>query len=471
DDKCQECAPDLDPLKWSPKNGGSCDDGDPCTKDDYCQDGTCRGSDYSKNCTDDLFCTVDCDGKGGCLSKKPIDPKTCLIKGECFTGGAKNPLNCSTCDPGKSQTAWTPTASTCLIDNACHNPGDKNTAGGSCAECDPTVNASGWTVTASTNQCLIGNVCKNPKEMDSIKCGECDPAKDKYNWSPIAGKCKIGGACYSSGDKNTGGCAECDTTRPTLWTVKGNQCLIGNVCKNSQETDANGCQECDPSKDKYAWSAVAGKCKIGASCFSDGATEPKAGCLVCTYAKTPSFWSANSAVSQKAFNFDAATTLPSGLTVEAISGSTTTATWQVVSGKESWSGNNALYYGDAAKMNYATGLGGVALLLKNVALPAGKKAQLVFKTWLDINASGASEEFKIFVGKSPLPSNPPAAAKVWEKLQVPSASYKTWVQQVVDLSALAGQTVDVRIQFIAYQPGVATHQGIFIDDLWFLYGC
>lgn len=479
DDECQICDPDK-PVdsegnktdktgrEWTPRNGGSCDDGNPCTKDDYCQAGVCGGSDYSDQCTDNIFCTVDCDGKGGCLTTKPIDTGFCLIGGKCHQDGAKNPANCSTCDVSKSQTAWTPTAQTCLIGGKCYNPGEKNPGG--CAECDPALNATDWTVKVN-NKCLIQGVCRDPGDQDAIKCGECDPTKDKYQWTPISGKCKIFGVCYNSGDKNAGGCAECDPAiNANGWTVKGNDCLISNTCKKPGDTDATGCQECAPAKDKYQWSAVAGKCKIGASCYLDGELEATNGCRQCTFAATPSYWSVNNTVTKQTFDFDSGTTLPAALKYSVL-GPPSTAKWQVLSNKESFSGTNALYYGDASKMNYNVGANGGSLSLENVALPAGKKSELVLKAWLDIDPVSASDEFKIFVAPHPMPATAPASAVVWSKSNVPAGDYRKWVQQVVDLSSFAGVAVDIRIQFIAYQPNSATRQGIFIDDLWLLTGC
>ncbi len=477
-DACQVCDPDK-PVDskgnktektgrmWTPKNGGSCDDGNPCTKDDYCQAGVCKGSDYSDTCTDNLYCTVDCDGQGGCLTTKPIAPGFCLIDGKCHQDGAKNPGNCSTCDVSKSQTAWTPAASTCLIGGKCYNSGEKHPGG--CAECDPAINASSWTVKVA-DKCLINNVCHDPNDQDSIKCGECVPSKDKYAWSPISGKCKIFGVCYSSGEKNGGGCAECDpASNATGWTVKGNDCLIANTCRKPQDTDTTGCQECDPTKDKYQWSAVAGKCKIGSSCYLDGAIEATNGCRQCSYATTPSYWSINNTVTKQTWDFDGGTTLPKELKYSHL-GVSSSAKWQVVSNQQSFSGTNALYYGDATKMNYDVGANGGAVTLENIAIPSGQKSELVFKAWLDIDPISVSDEFVIYVAPHPMPTKPPSSAIAWSKSKISGANYKTWTQQTVDLSSFAGLSVDIRIQFVSYMPA-SKYQGIFIDDLWLLKGC
>lgn len=463
DDQCAECDPETDPLNWSPKNGGQCDDGNPCTSDDYCQNGTCKGTDYASKCDDKISCTTDCDGLGGCLTTKPIKATSCLIGGKCYTEGAKNPANCSTCDPSKSQTAWTSAPSTCLINNACYNPGDKHPGG--CAECDPAVNATAWTVKV-TDKCLIDNVCRNPSDQDAIKCGECKPATDKYTWTPIAGKCKIAGACYAVGEKNTGACAECDPAiNATAWTVKGNNCLIGNVCKNPLDTDTTGCQECAPATNKYAWSAVAGKCKIGSSCYSDAQTDTS-GCLVCSYAATPIYWSPNPAVQKSVFNFDAGTTLPSGWT-ENHTDTANNVLWQIHN-KRAVSGSYALYYGNKTASNYDTGAvpnGGNAIL-SGLPIAAGKNARLVFKVWLGLESTSSSvETFEIRVGSGTGPV-------VWTRTKVGAGFYNTtWVEQIVDLTPYAGTTIDLYFSFFTGDALKNTTEGIYLDDVMVLHDC
>ena len=53
---------------------GSCDDKNPCTKNDTCSNGSCVGTAYS--CATDACATETCDGKGGC-SSTPLDAAVC----------------------------------------------------------------------------------------------------------------------------------------------------------------------------------------------------------------------------------------------------------------------------------------------------------------------------------------------------------------------------------------------------------
>jgi len=289
-DPCLVCDPDIDPKKWSPANGGSCDDGNNCSKDDYCQQGTCKGVYYGDQCADEYGCTEDlCDGKGGCIGNQ-LKSDWCLINGACHKDQGPHPAgSCFICDVKSSQSQWTPITNTCLIDNKCYNASAQHPTG-DCAICDPAVSASVWTTTGTG--CLIGNTCYKPGVKDSINCNECDPTKSKTAWTPLSGLCTIDGKCYQQGAAHTGGCAECDTAASaTSWTVKGSYCLVSNVCKNPGDKDTTGCNECAPTKDKYNWSTVANTCFINGKCYTTGTKNPSATCAECDPALSPTSWS------------------------------------------------------------------------------------------------------------------------------------------------------------------------------------
>ncbi len=109
DNPCQSCDSSVSQTDWSALiEGSACDDGDVCTMSDQCQAGTCIGSGYV--CDDGRSCTDDvCDGTGGCTY--PIAAGTCLIDNTCWTTGQTNPGEpCQWCEPGTSQSAWSPGA-------------------------------------------------------------------------------------------------------------------------------------------------------------------------------------------------------------------------------------------------------------------------------------------------------------------------------------------------------------------------
>ena len=303
-DVCLQCAPQesdagvlSNNTKWSGATGGACDDGSACTKNDYCQNGTCKGTYYGGQCSDGYGCTTDlCDGKGGCLGN-PLKKDWCLINATCYKDSANHPAGscytcdvsksvsswtaitntcmiggkcykpkdtdstgCGQCDPSKSTTAWTPLPNMCLIAGKCYKAGIKDSTG--CGHCDPSKSTNSWTP-LSTTKCLIGGKCYNFGDKDAkASCGVCDPSKSTTAWSLQAGTCYIGGKCYAKATKHPGACAECDPAiNPVAWTVKvTTHCLIGGACKKSGATEAGGCGVCTPTKDRYAWTQQTGAC-------------------------------------------------------------------------------------------------------------------------------------------------------------------------------------------------------------------
>ena len=298
-DTCMICKPsDSDSgsgnsKAWSLANGGSCDDSNLCTKDDYCQAGVCKGTYFGNLCADGYGCTTDlCDGKGGCLGNK-LKPDYCLISKVCYKKNAPHPQgSCFTCDPSKSTTQWTPISNTCMINSKCYNSGAKNPAG--CGECDPAVSTTKWTVKGTTC-CWISSKAYTAGTKDSTGCSACDPTKNKYDWTALPGMCKIAGKCFAKGAKHSGGCAECDpAVSSSKWTVKGTtHCLISDKCYAKGAPDSTGCGTCDPTKDLYDWTPKAGLCKIAGKCYTKGTAHPK-GCAVCDPSKNATLWTLTS---------------------------------------------------------------------------------------------------------------------------------------------------------------------------------
>ena len=267
-DPCKTCfAPRGDAgggnaTAWSPATGGACNDNDPCTRDDYCQNGTCKGTSFAAKCSDKLGCTTDlCDGKGGCRGNK-LKAGWCVIDNTCHKAGAAHPSGtCFTCDPNTSTSSWTAVTNTCLIDKVCRTKGAKHPGG--CAECDPSVSTKKWTVKGATH-CLINNTCVASGKTDATGCQTCDPAGDLYGWTARTGVCLVAGKCYSAGAKHPGGCAECDPKVSYVkWTVKGTtHCLIADTCYPAGAKHSTGCATCVPTKDRYHWITTAGCCSV-----------------------------------------------------------------------------------------------------------------------------------------------------------------------------------------------------------------
>ena len=300
DDPCYGCAPTKsdagasNDTKWMPISGGTCDDGNTCTKNDSCVNGTCKGTSFTSLCSDGYGCTEDlCDGKGGCLGSV-LKAGFCLINGSCYKkGGKKLDGSCNECDPDKSVSDWTPISNTCHIDSKCYNHGDKHPSG--CAECDTAASTTSWTVKGS--YCYIDKLCKKLGDLDSIKCAQCDPTTNMYAWTPLAGVCKIDNACYNKGAIHPLKCAECDpAASATSWTVKGSYCLINNKCYNPKTTDSINCSTCEPATSKYKWTAIPGLCKISGTCYSKGTVHPGA-CAECDPTASATSWTVKSTTS------------------------------------------------------------------------------------------------------------------------------------------------------------------------------
>jgi len=313
-DACQKCSPPsagdaggggTSATKWAPANGGYCDDGNLCTKNDYCQNGTCKGTSYASQCADGISCTEDkCDGKGGCLGNT-LKKGFCLINKVCYKDGAPHPSgSCLACVSATNPADWTPVTNTCSIGGKCYVKGAKNPGG--CAECDPAASTSKWTVKGTTH-CLINNSCVASGSKDTTGCSSCQPAKDKYAYSALSGLCLIDGKCHSKGDKHTLGCAECDpVTSSSKWTVKGTtHCFIDKKCYTSGTADPTGCSSCAPATSKYAWTPKAGQCQIDKKCYANGAKH-SSGCGECKAATSPTKWTVTKAnsclINDKCYN-------------------------------------------------------------------------------------------------------------------------------------------------------------------------
>lgn len=416
-DPCLACHPELNAMVWSPKTGGPCDDGDTCTRDDYCNNGKCVGTDYRETCSDGLTCTEDvCDGKGGCLSHT-LQTGSCLISEQCYAAGQTDSEKCNECDPSKDPNAWTPITLHCLIDDQCYQPGEKDWTG--CGECDPTADPHHWTVKG--NNCLIGGYCSKPGDADWSGCGVCDPTKTKLDWTPLTDSCLIDGKCYKAG-----------------------------------ETNVTGCGVCDPTKAGTDWTAVAGKCVIAGQCYDDKSTVAS-GCLACSVSKNPNQWtSTTGTVSNESFESG----IPSGWTVQ---NSTTTVGWTVHSGKATL-GSKALYYGDPATGSFQTSAANKGTItLPSMTIGAGKKAGVRFALYMDTEDSINYDKLDIVVKEG---AN---SSYVWQKAY--NTPMKAWHEVAINLAPYAGKTITIQIVFDTKDDSDNTGEGVYLDELTIYNDC
>ena len=296
---------------------GSCEDGDPCTLADSCEDGVCVGG-KSKPCDDGNPCTKDaCTTKGAC-AHQPLssvvcdDGNACTVADVCKAGvcagaGKKcedgNACTTNACDPKTQICAFVPhngacddgddctpkdvcNGGVCLAGKQSCDDGKPCTAdsclkgqcvhlalsGPSCDDGDPCTLgdgcASGACVASKTKVCSDANPCTKGV------CGKGGTCA----FTPISAACEDGSACTAgdlclSGACKAGKTASCDDgllcTVDSCDSAKG--CVyvaakVGTTCD-----DGSACTTGDACK--------AGKCVPGVSACDDGKPCTKDLCL------------------------------------------------------------------------------------------------------------------------------------------------------------------------------------------------
>jgi len=285
DTPCLVCDSGVHREAWTPRNGIPCDDRNPCTTGDVCQDGQCVGA--STGCDDGLACTEDfCDPQGVC--RHLVRSGWCLVSGTCVAEGTPDPGNpCRGCVPGEDQGAYSPLdgrpcddGDTCTFGDLCQG----GLCGGIPYSCD-----DGRSCTADScngdgscrfdllpGACLADGACWTEGQRNPANgCQECRPEVRPGDWSPLSGvACDDGNAC-SSGDLCTDGiCAgspySCSDGLSCTYDVCDGQggcanplaetwCLIGGRCYFHGAYDPeHACRACDVTRDRYGWSVIGG---------------------------------------------------------------------------------------------------------------------------------------------------------------------------------------------------------------------
>lgn len=216
DNPCEVCDPAQSTSAWTIASGRSCDDGDQCTENDVCgADGTCAGD--AVQCTAPQCRTASCDPDTGacvesnspdgmaCLGGGPscvahecssgtcqdrVRTGSCLINGDCYEHGDRNPSNeCEWCH-ASSSSSWTVATGQSCTDDGLTCTDDVCDSSGSCIH--PIV----------SNQCLINGSCYSAGESPNFNCCRgCDPFVSQIETSPI----NVGSPCASGCTCSTGG--------------------------------------------------------------------------------------------------------------------------------------------------------------------------------------------------------------------------------------------------------------------------
>ena len=246
------CAPEPGP------DGKLCDDGDKCTLDDMCVEGTCAGK--PANCNDGSLCTEDsCAPEKGCIHEIIVcdDGSACTVDGCTPNSGCTFvPVNCDdgtfctedSCDP---ETGCLHMDVVCDDDSACTSDGCAPNSGCTfvpvncddgdpCTDdyCDPTIGCQNEPINCpgQQEQCVEG-ACVCLPDCVGKECGE-DVCVGSCGSCSSGKKC-VGGACLPppyvddvivvAGDGAVG-------ARNTALTVDGTVLLAGEAWGSFVET-------------------------------------------------------------------------------------------------------------------------------------------------------------------------------------------------------------------------------------------
>ena len=227
---------------------GSCDDGDECTLEDECVDGSCMGGKQA-NCNDYNPCTEDsCDPASGCLHQ-PADG-ACEDGNFCTTGD-----HCAdgACAPGG--------VLDCKDENICTDD-----------SCDPALGClhvmnkapcSDGDMCTTGDQCQLGQCQPGP----ALVCNDQNPCTDD-SCSPLAGcqflpnqaGCDDNNECTSQDHCNAGWCAGAAVL-----------CSDNNPCTTDSCNPADGCHfdvvpDQTPCSAINGWVCLQGQCQCAPDC-------------------------------------------------------------------------------------------------------------------------------------------------------------------------------------------------------------
>jgi hypothetical protein len=212
-------------------NGTTCNDGNPCTRTDTCQGGSCLGA----------------------------NPVVCTASDQCHAAGSCNPMTGACSNPAK------PNGTTCNDGNLCTRT--DTCQGGSCIGADAVVcTASDQCHAAGTCDSTTG-ACSNPARADATTCddGNACTGTDTCQAGSCVGAdpvvCTASDQCHTAGacDPATGACSN-----PAL--ADATTCDDGNACTRTDTCQGGSCIGTDPVV-----------CTASDQCHAAGACDPATG--------------------------------------------------------------------------------------------------------------------------------------------------------------------------------------------------
>ena len=308
------CKSDVGCELTPTNNGGNCSDGDLCTTNDVCDQGTCKGP-VPLNCEDGQICTLDsCDPAVGCAYENAvagcIDGNPCTQGDQCENGVCVSGTNkdcsdgeiCTTdggCNQANGECEYSNNSNSCDDGLSCHI-GDF-CQNGSCqqgsfpASCD-----DGLDCTDDSCDDALGGCVHAPNDLacdDGVNCtvDECD-ASSGCSYEPIDTDCDDGdgctvdvcdpilgcenapevNCCESESDCDDGDPCTTDTCEAGPGSATGQcafpavECAAGYLCLNTGDAFDGECIcnqancACPTTEDPL------NQCSLGGSCLGEG---------------------------------------------------------------------------------------------------------------------------------------------------------------------------------------------------------
>jgi hypothetical protein len=284
---CQVCTPATSTSTWSNRtNGFGCNDGDSCTANDVCTNGTCAGTPYTCTTTS-CQANSTCDGSGGCtVTNKPngascpddgnaCTSDTCDGSGTCGHPNVSTGTSCGSalvCNAGTC-------ASGCVIGGTFFTadaPNPSNT----CQVCNPSMSTSSWSSAPNGKGCNDGNACTKGDVCQNGTCGGT-----AYTCSPTT--CQATSTCDGNG-----GCTATNKANGASCTDDGNACTT-DTCNGSGtcgHSPASAGTSCGSGLICNGGTTCAAACWINGTLYGNGVNNHGNTCQICNSSVSTSNW-------------------------------------------------------------------------------------------------------------------------------------------------------------------------------------
>ena len=470
-----------------------CADKDACTSD-TCTDGTCSNLPIAGCCTADTqcndgnACTTDSCAGGKCTSSAILG--CCVQDSECSDG---NGCTTDSCTNNKCTSTPSNAAGCCTTDlqcsdsngctaNACDNfncttqpvPGCCNSNAGcnDLNDCTTDLCQNKVCVYEPTPGC-----CATAEDCDDgsdCTTETCDAATGQCTYTTLPGCCTGDAECADDNACTADSCVggSCQNVGIPACCSSDNQCpppackagaCVANKCTFSEIpgccTSDAGCDDGDSCTSDACADGVCQNTGIPGCCTSPAQCDDGQDCTidtcdggVCNNADDPDCCAEGTLLIQD-FNSGVA----AGWTVD-VQGA---AQWQA-SKLQSHSPSASWWFGNAATGNFQNPGGKSAGSTTSPAftIPAGQSALLTFWIYVDIETTPTYDKLELHVltgdGEGPL---------VWAKSAIGNTNFESWVAMKVNLSAFAGQTIQLSWVFDSVDTIQNSGQGVFLDDV------